>query len=359
MNEQNENQQPNPYPPAPEGDRLLALSPTEVPKQKPSRWKRILSACFILNILTIIIPAVSFLLYYFAVSSAGGDSGLFLALALYPVEMVMICLLWAGVAVAAGTIALILIYWIRRRPSLKRRILLGVWLVFALVYILGFFVTPRLLKTWADQHDTQQYKQELKDGGYIVPKISLSEALALVKSCQISVVSLDNQTDPQTLKEYRATVLGLKNSPNGGSTPADVERLTDASAYPTLKAAAYDNSPKCGGIEASDDTDPTTKNVEEDISLAEATTLLQGCHLMGFYYTEHDSGQLSGRDPETSSTGIILDYQDNPLHIHIADRMEPTLIPIGRAAQKTCPNLQFWHDGQYEQKDDNGNWYLP
>lgn len=33
------------------------------------------------------------------------------------------------------------------------------------------------------------------------------------------------------------------------------------------------------------------------------------------------------------------------------------LVPIAREAQKTCIDLQFWHDGAYEQYRD-GKWYF-
>ncbi len=93
----------------------------------------------------------------------------------------------------------------------------------------------------------------------------------------------------------------------------------------------------------------------KEITVAEATDLLNNCKLNGLYYTKQNmpDGEKGG---ENTTTGILLTSIDGaPHHISIADRLIPTLVPIARSAQKTCPNLQFWHDGNYEQYQ-NGHW---
>ena len=82
--------------------------------------------------------------------------------------------------------------------------------------------------------------------------------------------------------------------------------------------------------------------------MAQATDLLNSCKLVGFYSTESTSDPSNEFDAEHSSTGIVLGYDNDPLHIHIANRMVATMVPIARAAQQKCPKLQFWHDGKYE-----------
>lgn len=85
-----------------------------------------------------------------------------------------------------------------------------------------------------------------------------------------------------------------------------------------------------------------------EITAAEAIELLQGCQLRGFYYTNQDS-KSNGSWGELSTSGVVLTEVDNkPYRISIADRLIPELVPVAREAQKTCPNLQFWHDGNYE-----------
>ncbi|MDL2363633.1 MAG: hypothetical protein QFB86_04605 [Patescibacteria group bacterium] len=91
-------------------------------------------------------------------------------------------------------------------------------------------------------------------------------------------------------------------------------------------------------------------NAKPEITKDEAIQLLQSCQLSGFYYTNQNQTDKSGGEwGELSSTGVVLTKIDGkPYRISIADRLVPELVPIARNAQKTCPNLQFWHDGRYE-----------
>ncbi len=99
-------------------------------------------------------------------------------------------------------------------------------------------------------------------------------------------------------------------------------------------------------------------NSKPEITKVEASQLLQSCQLKGFYYTKQTdkSDPTNGGWGELSSTGVVLTKVDGkPYRISIADKLVPELVPIARAAQKTCVQLQFWHDGNYEQYT-NGHW---
>lgn len=318
-------------------------------RHKPSRLRIFFRILLILDILTIGLSTLFFALVYGLGTAAPGIS-FFLAIILFPVAVVISWFVRAGLVLAGITILAVGIYIVRRRPRGKRLVGLIIWAILSAAFIAGYFILPIL--------SNSQYKSQLKDQGYIIPKVSLSEAQSLISSCQISSVSLENQFDYDTSKEYPATMLGIKNPPKGSDKGSDLQREASASDYKALKDAASASSKKCGGILVEDLT-TAGQGIEEEISVDEATQLLNSCKLIGFYYTEHAYGETTGKDPETSTTGIILDYKDEPLHIHVADRLVSTMVPIARAAQKTCPNLQFWHDGTYEQKDANGNWQLP
>ncbi|MDB5182060.1 MAG: hypothetical protein JWP13_823 [Candidatus Saccharibacteria bacterium] len=101
-------------------------------------------------------------------------------------------------------------------------------------------------------------------------------------------------------------------------------------------------------------------NAKPEITKEEAIQLLMTCKLIGFYYTNQTdkSDPANGGWGELSSTGVVLTKVDGQLsRISIADKLIPELLPIAREAQKTCANLQFWHDGTYEQYKD-GKWYF-
>ncbi len=97
-------------------------------------------------------------------------------------------------------------------------------------------------------------------------------------------------------------------------------------------------------------------NSKPEISEAEAIKLLNSCQLKGFYYTNQTTRDDGGWG-ELSSTGVVLTkVNGQPYRISIATRLESTLIPIARKAQKKCGGPQFWHDGAYEQQQPDGSW---
>lgn len=103
-------------------------------------------------------------------------------------------------------------------------------------------------------------------------------------------------------------------------------------------------------------------NSKPEITKAEAINLLKTCQLKGFYYTNQNEPEVQGSvtfpSAEASSTGIVLvNIDGKPYRIRIADRLNAELVPIARESQKTCSQLQFWHDGTYEQFK-NGSWYF-
>ncbi len=98
-------------------------------------------------------------------------------------------------------------------------------------------------------------------------------------------------------------------------------------------------------------------NAKPEITKDEAIQLLQLCQLKGFYYT-NQTDKEGGNWGELSSTGVVLTkIEGQPFRISIADKLVAELVPIARAAQKTCGEPQFWHDGSYEQYQ-NGHWYF-
>lgn len=102
------------------------------------------------------------------------------------------------------------------------------------------------------------------------------------------------------------------------------------------------------------------------ITVEQATDILNNCKVIGFYYTNQASQDVPPENKfnpflrvEESTTGIVLVSYiqgDRPIRMHIADRMIETMVPIARNAQKFCSDLQFWHDGNYEQKQADGTW---
>lgn len=172
--------------------------------------------------------------------------------------------------------------------------------------------------------------------------LSKDEALALINDCKV-----------ETIGHQDRLILFMKQS-NNYSDPFEYQQYANDADFDALAAAAKAASAKCGKIEVQDKPENYRT---QDLTVAEATDLLNSCTLIGFYYTDQGKNGASGVDAEDSSTGIALAYKNDPIRIHIADRMIPQMVPIARDAQKKCPDLQFWHDGRYEQKDANGNWY--
>lgn len=102
--------------------------------------------------------------------------------------------------------------------------------------------------------------------------------------------------------------------------------------------------------------DETHKVVYPEITKEEAISLLNDCKLIGFYYTDQNDPE-DGTGGNLATTGVMLTTMgEEPLRISIADSLIPELVPIAREAQKDCPDLQFWHDGHYEQLNDQGVW---
>jgi len=98
-------------------------------------------------------------------------------------------------------------------------------------------------------------------------------------------------------------------------------------------------------------------NSNPEITKEETIELLKTCQLSGFYYTNQTEKDEYGGWGELSSTGVVLTKIDGkPYRVSIADRLVPELVPIAREAQKTCDGPQFWHDGNYEQKQPDGTW---
>lgn len=97
-------------------------------------------------------------------------------------------------------------------------------------------------------------------------------------------------------------------------------------------------------------------NAKPEITKDEAIQLLRSCQIQGFYYTAQ-TDKSNGGWGELSSTGVVLTkINGKPYRISIADRLIPELVPVAREAQKSCDGPQFWHDGNYEQKQADGSW---
>jgi Tfp pilus assembly protein PilE len=97
-------------------------------------------------------------------------------------------------------------------------------------------------------------------------------------------------------------------------------------------------------------------NAKPEITKAEAIELINSCQIKGFYYTDQTDKENGGWG-ELSTTGVVLTKVDGkPYRISIADKLVPELVPIARTAQKNCTDLQFWHNGHYEQRQADGSW---
>jgi flagellar basal body-associated protein FliL len=115
--------------------------------------------------------------------------------------------------------------------------------------------------------------------------------------------------------------------------------------------------------------DEQEATARSEVTVEEATKLLNDCKVFGFYYTAQN-GVDGSENAEKTSSGVLLyyvgkSYDDTTTpssnnagkyRMHIADRLIDTMVPLARNAQRTC-GIQFWHDGTYEQYK-NGQWYF-
>lgn len=132
--------------------------------------------------------------------------------------------------------------------------------------------------------------------------------------------------------------------------------------YVVTPARLQEQSEQSRIVSEQEDQTFAAENQKPEITKEEAINLLTTCQLRGFYYTNQtrpeELGDIRFPAAEASTTGIVLVKVDGkPYRISIADRHIPELVPIARKAQKTCPDLQFWHDDAYEQYE-NGAWYF-
>lgn len=274
-------------------------------KKKRNKWKYYFIFLAIANIVTIIIPLLLVytvpllaLVYMLAFGSWGA----------------------IGVGVAILNIITISTYLFKKHPRRGAAIFGGI-----IVILSAFYVSIYALSVYSSTKQINEYNTPL----------TKNEALSLINSCQVTKIYRKDQL-----------ILFTKHDPNS-SNPSDYQRYANDSDFNNLKEAATTASAKCGTIDV---VDIFAINSEKpvDITVAQATDLLNSCKLIGFYYDEQTSDPSNQFNAEHSSTGIVLGYENDPLHIHIANRMVATMVPIARAAQQKCPNLQFWHDGKYE-----------
>ncbi len=94
---------------------------------------------------------------------------------------------------------------------------------------------------------------------------------------------------------------------------------------------------------------PPETETFQNITPAEATTMINNCQLHGFYYGSENNSD-NGGGGNLSPTGVVLTIiNGSPYRISIADNLIPTLVPIATAAQKTCPSLQIFNDANNAQ----------
>lgn len=89
------------------------------------------------------------------------------------------------------------------------------------------------------------------------------------------------------------------------------------------------------------------EQIPKAISLEEATTLLHGCKVVGFYYTSQNEEPTNA---ERSVSGILSLYLgDENYQLHVAERQEAVLVPLARETKSACLGKpQLWHNGKYE-----------
>lgn len=290
------------------------------------RWRTIFAVLGIAGFVTVPLPWIA-LIWSVKRGQAAGEAGTEYYGAVFAP------LIRAGVATAAATALATAIYLARSRPTGLARALAALALLITVSYVgfLGVLAYPSV-----------QYSREGNR------TLSASEATALISDCRIV-----------RIREMDRLVL------YGDFPEAYFTRYADAGDLDVLSAAAEAASETCdqlwietaGGEEIEIGEDP---NVPVEISPQDAAELLRACRISKFHYTQQTGERGGGTNAESSSTGIVLAFRDNPIRLHIADRHIPELLPIARHAQETCRrDMQFWHDGGYESRDDEGNWMLP
>lgn len=301
-------------PPIPPND------PQPLPRRRLRRWPWIL--LLVLNVL-IIGSAAAILLDAQAWAKQGAGSE-FLILIFAPLFI-------AVPVIGAVDFVALAVYLVRRRPS-------GLKLV--VISLIELILLGIAVDTAANYYRTNH--------------VPVADAISLISSCQAGYVYPPGYSKSQPKVE-------IWTVDSAGRTQG--EQLAEPSKWPAIKAAVIAARDKCPHMFspnlAHDPADPNNEGpfpanpTPVYITQPEAVDLLQNCKLIGFYYTPGDNAD---RPTSGTNTGIVLDYKERPLHIHISDNLISTLVPVARAAQSKCPNLQFWHDGRYEQRDAQGNW---
>lgn len=106
-------------------------------------------------------------------------------------------------------------------------------------------------------------------------------------------------------------------------------------------------------------------NKFSEVTVEQATQLINDCRVTGLYYRLDTTADVEG-----SSTGILISkasgLQDDiatstqdytgKYRMNLADGVVDTIVPIARSAQSTC-YIQFGHDGMREYYKD-GKWYF-
>lgn len=278
------------------------------------KWKIYFSFLALANILTIIFPLLV-LLWAVNMARQGVSGTEYIAIIIAPLQLL-------GILVAVLNVFTISIFL---RKSHVRGMARAIGQ--AIVIISALYVTAIAVTAFKDIRASQKHNAPL----------AKQEAISLISSCKVKSISRQDRL-----------ILFLKQESQEGHYQVYAEDQD----FTTLKAAADEASGKCGEIDV---LDRPENYHAQSISVKKASKLLNGCKLIGFYYTEHENGS-DEFDAEGSPTGIVLAYKEDPLHIHIADRLVPTMVPVARKAQEKCPDLQFWHDGSYEYKNSKGNW---
>ena len=167
--------------------------------------------------------------------------------------------------------------------------------------------------------------------------MSKDETLAKITSCEISSIML----------EKNEITLTYQNNRDAKGEWVYKASHADPKYYADYVAAAKRVSAKCEITYFNDagEADPTSEGTRW-VTLAQAKTALDSCEIKTFNYT----GGMGDEAATGTDTGIKLVDYGWVKHLYVAKQQEAAMVPIARAAQKTCDGMpQFWHDGAYEQ----------
>jgi hypothetical protein len=280
-----------------------------------NKWRNI---SIIFGLLTLA-PFVIYLVlavYLVKLAHQGASGTEFIALAFLPFLFLVPILILLDVVLA-------IIYLTKRKPSGWRLIfplLITSFGTFVLVFLVGVF-----LYNFSGMAERDYYQSRT---------LTKDEAIAHINNCDVSNISKDH------FKNEHPNL----NSREGKSWGNKV--YINRSDLGEVDNAARAASEKCGGIQSSTASDAL---LYKAINIPEATSILNACKVVGFYYPGSSIEEESDATRALALTGIVLvtDNDGRPIRIHIAQSQIETMVPIARGAQSKCKDLQFWN-GSYE-----------